>query len=95
MDPEEFQAGLGYCYRPDAWGRGYATEAAGTLVRFGFDVLMLHRIWAGCDPGNEASIRVLEKAGMTMEGRHRENVRIRGEFRDTLVYGLLGREWRR
>ena len=59
--PDECQAMLGYCYRPDAWGQGYATEAAETLVRFGFDVLMLNRIWAGCDPANAGSIRVLEK----------------------------------
>ena len=93
--PEEFQAMLGYCYSAAAWGQGYATEAAETVVRFGFDVLMLNRIWAGCDPDNAGSIRVLEKAGMTLEGRLREDVRIRGEFRDSLVYGVLEREWRR
>ncbi len=92
--PDECQAMLGYCYRPDAWGQGYATEAAETLVRFGFDVLMLNRIWAGCDPDNAGSIRVVEKVGMKLEGRHRDNVRIRGQFRDTLMYGLLEREWR-
>ena len=91
---DELQAMLGYCYRPGAWGRGYATEAAETLIRFGFHVLMLNRIWAGCDPDNAGSIRVLEKVGMTLEGRHRENVRIRGKFRDTLMYGLLEGEWR-
>jgi len=93
--PEAFQAMLGYCYSAGSWGRGYATEAAETVIRFGFDVLMLNRIWAGCDPDNAASIRVLEKTGMTLEGRLREDVRIRGEFRDSLVYGVLEREWRR
>ena len=51
------QAMLGYCYARDAWRRGYATEAAIALMSFGFDVLGLHRIWAGCDPDNAASIR--------------------------------------
>lgn len=87
------QAMLGYCYRREAWGQGYATEAASGLVDFGFAVLGLHRIWAGCDADNQASIRVLEKLGMTLEGRHREDVRVRGSFRDSLMFGLLEGEW--
>jgi ribosomal-protein-alanine N-acetyltransferase len=94
LAPADEQAMLGYCYHPDAWGRGLATEAAETMLDFGFGVLLLHRIWAGCDPDNVGSVRVLEKIGMTREGRLREATKIRGEFRDTLVYGLLAREWR-
>ena len=40
-------------------------------------------------------IEIERKAGMTLEGRLRDDVRIRGEFRDSLVYGVLEREWRR
>lgn len=94
IGPEDFQAMLGYCYHSRAWGHGYATEAARALVDFGFGVLLLHRIWAGCDTDNGASARVLEKLGMTLEGRLREDAKIRGEFRDTLVFGILRREWR-
>jgi RimJ/RimL family protein N-acetyltransferase len=64
------------------------------MLSLGFDVLLLHRVWAGCDPENRASARVLEKVGMRLEGRLRDDVRIRGEYRDTLVYGLLEDEWR-
>ena len=93
MDTSELQAMLGYCYHRSAWGHGYATEAARAIVGFGFEVLLLHRVWAGCDPDNTPSARVLEKVGMRLEGRLREDTRIRGEFRDTLVYGILSREW--
>lgn len=93
-DEREHQAMLGYCYHPRAWGRGIATEVAEILVGFGFEVLDLHRVWAGCDPDNTLSARVLEKVGMTLEGRLREDTLIRGEPRDTLVYGILSRDWR-
>jgi RimJ/RimL family protein N-acetyltransferase len=94
LAPEEDRAMLGYCYDRGSWGHGYATEAAAAMLSLGFDVLLLHRVWAGCDPENLASARVLEKVGMRLEGRLRDDVRIRGEYRDTLVYGLLEDEWR-
>jgi len=93
--PDAHQAMLGYCYAREAWGHGYATEAANALVEFGFDVLGLRRVWAGCDPDNAGSIRVLEKLGMSLEGRLREDVRIRGRVRDSLVWAILEHEWRR
>jgi RimJ/RimL family protein N-acetyltransferase len=89
LDTGGHQAMLGYCYDRGAWGSGYATEAAAAMLDFAFDVLLVHRVWAGCDPENGASARVLEKLGMRLEGRLRENERIRGRFRDTLVYGIL------
>ena len=74
--------------------RGWATEAAGLLLRFGFNDLRLHRIAATCDPRNVASARVLEKIGMLYEGRLREALLIRDGWRDSSVYAILDREWR-
>jgi RimJ/RimL family protein N-acetyltransferase len=59
---------IGYRLLHEAWGRGYATEGATALLRFGFDELQLHRIIGVVDPGNDASARVLQKAGMTYRG---------------------------
>jgi RimJ/RimL family protein N-acetyltransferase len=56
---------LGFIFAKDAWGIGYATEAARAMVRAGFDELGLSRIFSTCDIGNAASARVLEKAGLT------------------------------
>jgi ribosomal-protein-alanine N-acetyltransferase len=84
---------LGYCFHREAWGLGYATEAGRAMLALGFDVLLLHRIWAGCDPDNIRSARVLEKLGMRLEGRLRDDVRVRGDYRDSLVYGVLESEW--
>ena len=87
------QAMLGYAYDRRAWGRGFATEAAITMVEMAFDVLGVRRVWAACDPANTASARVLQKCGMVLEGRLRHDSDIRGELRDTLVWGLLESEW--
>jgi [ribosomal protein S5]-alanine N-acetyltransferase len=85
---------IGYALHPDHWGRGLASEAAGLLLRFGFEELGLHRIHATCDPRNLASARVLEKIGMRYEGRMREVMLIRDGWRDSSLYAILDREWR-
>jgi RimJ/RimL family protein N-acetyltransferase len=85
---------IGYVLAREAWGDGHATEAAQALVRFGFERLGLHRIWATCDVDNQPSARVLEKLGMRREARLRQNVRRRGEWRDSHLYAILEPEWR-
>ena len=90
----EIQASIGYILARRYWGHGYATEAARALVYYAFSELGVHRVYAFCDPRNLASIRVLEKVGMSLEGRLRENMIIHGEYRDSLVFGILVDEWR-
>jgi [ribosomal protein S5]-alanine N-acetyltransferase len=92
-DPELDEGMLWYTLHPDYWGRGYATEAARAMVDFGFRELRLHRTWAGCDPANVASWRVMERVGMRREGHLRENTRIKGIWTDSLIYAILDREW--
>jgi RimJ/RimL family protein N-acetyltransferase len=59
---------LTYTLARAAWGRGYATEAARAVLRWAFAGLLLPRVEAVADPGNHASLRVLEKAGMVPLG---------------------------
>lgn len=80
---------LGYILAPEHWGHGYATEAARLVVAFGFEVLDLHRIEATCDPRNAASVRVLEKAGLQLEGTMRGHRRLRGEWGDSLLFAVV------
>jgi ribosomal-protein-alanine N-acetyltransferase len=91
--PHNREAFIGYCLSRDSWGQGYATEAAKRLISFGFTQLKLHRIFATCDPLNLASAKVLEKCGMKLEGRLRENKLIGKMWRDSLVYAILEHEW--
>src|SRR5262245_49725514 len=46
--PGAMEGDIGYELAPAHWGNGYATEAARSMVAFGFEELRLHRIWAGC-----------------------------------------------
>lgn len=59
---------LGYHFRQDRWGRGYATEVAHALLAYGFDTVGLTRIIGIYLPGNDPSGRVLRKIGMLDEG---------------------------
>jgi RimJ/RimL family protein N-acetyltransferase len=84
---------IGYCFNRIYWNAGFGTEAAEALVLYGFEQLGLHRIWATCDLENTASVKILEKVGMKREAQLRENVWMRGKWRDSLVYAMLDREW--
>lgn len=90
---EDLVAEIGYEIAPAHWSNGYATEAARAIVEFGFHELKLHRIAAWCIADNTASAHVLEKIGMQLEGRLREQENIKGNWWDVLLYGILDREW--
>jgi RimJ/RimL family protein N-acetyltransferase len=65
--PDGDQAGLGFVLGRGFWNRGYVTEAARAVMAQAFSLLRFQRIWAVCDVENVASVRVLEKIGMTRE----------------------------
>lgn len=85
---------LGYVLNPDYHGRGYATEAAERVLRFGFEVLELHRIEAKFIKGNEASLHVMEKLGMQFEGYRRDGMLVKGSYRTIGVCAILKDEYR-
>jgi RimJ/RimL family protein N-acetyltransferase len=87
-------AKLGYAVHADHQGHGYATDAAHTLIRYGFDHLDLHRITAAVGPDNEASIAALKRLGFAPEGRLRDHVFTNGAWRDSLLLSLLTGELR-
>lgn len=60
------EAEIGYRLRRSAWGRGYATEGAGALLRQGFAELEIERVIATTYEENLASRRVLEKLGLRL-----------------------------
>ena len=58
------EAEIKYALRQDQWGRGLATEAARALLAWGAAQCGLRRVIATAAPQNEASHRVLLKAGL-------------------------------
>jgi len=93
VDHEHQHAELGYWLGVAYWGQGYATEASREMLRYGFQDLKLHRIFASHFGHNPASGRVLRKLGMRHEGCQRQHLRKWDRFVDSELYGLLRQEW--
>lgn len=84
------QAGnIGYWMGERHAGQGYMVEAVSLLANYAFSILHLHRLEAACIPGNERSVRVLEKAGFQREGLLRSYLRINGSWQDHHLYSLI------
>lgn len=86
---------IGWVLHPNYQRRGYASEAALALLRYGFETMKLHRIIATCQPENQASWGVMEKIGMRREGHFQKCIHRGGDvWWDEYFYALLAEEWR-
>lgn len=65
---ERNEIDLGYRFIKSFWGKGYATEAAGACIKYGFEKLKLRSIIGRAMPDNAGSLKVLEKCGMSYVG---------------------------
>jgi RimJ/RimL family protein N-acetyltransferase len=68
LEPAGSHVELGYRLLRADWGRGYGSEMARALVAYGFDCLRLSEIVAVVLPENRASVRVIQRAGLTYRG---------------------------
>jgi len=87
-------AELSYWIGEKYWGRGFATKAVKLALKFAFEKLKLHRIYAVTFEENVASRRVLEKNGFKFEGISREVSFRYGKWRNKLRFGILESEWK-
>lgn len=93
-DRDNRHAEIGFIVRPEVQGRGVATDAVRTVLRFGFDEMGLHRVEADVDPENAGSIRLLERLGFQQEGLFRERWFTWFEaWKDSAMFGLLERDF--
>ena len=87
---EKFKNGeVWYKLHSDYWGKGFGTESLNAILSYGFEKLKLHRIEAGCAIENIGSIKVLEKVGMTREGRKRQVLPLKSGWSDNFEYAIL------
>ena len=93
IDAEHGRGEIGFAVAKAYWGRGYGSAAVAALVRFAFLELALHRLEADVDPRNATSLRLLERLGFAREGYLRERYHVGGEVQDSIILGLLRREW--
>ncbi|MBE9523991.1 MAG: GNAT family N-acetyltransferase [Chloroflexi bacterium] len=74
------------------WGKGYATESIRCITKWGFDVLKLERIEAGCYDTNMASLRIFLKVGFSVEGYLRNSVVSDGQRIGCFWMGIIRNE---
>lgn len=89
FDEDAQRSEIGYSISKAEWGKGYATEACRKIIAYGFKKIKLNRIEATITPGNDASIRVLEKLGFQKEGLVRQRDLIKEKLVDGIIMGLL------
>lgn len=89
IDTENHRAEIGYMLRPEFFGKGFGSEAVKAVLSHGFGQFHFHSVEANVSPGNDASKKLLEKAGFVQEAYFRENYYFDGRFLDSVIYSLL------
>ncbi len=64
------------------WGRGYATETIELVSEYAFKRLNLHKISAGVNASNQASVKAFKNAGFRIEGVRKDEVYADGQYHD-------------
>ena len=82
-------AQIGYWAGERHAGRGYMGDAVALISEYAFSRLGLHRLEAACIPGNERSIRLLEKNQFVREGILSAYLKINGQWRDHILYARI------
>lgn len=80
-EPKDRTAEIGYVLNPDYHGRGIATECLSVMMDFAFTRLNVDRVECRYLVGNDASLRVMQKCGMTHEGI-KGQYNVKGKYRD-------------
>ena len=86
FDWDKNRAELGYVLAKPCWGMGLAAEAAREVMRFGSETFGFEGYFAKCMQGNDASMRVMQKLGMSLEGIYKNGMFIKGEYKTIIVY---------
>lgn len=82
-------AEIGYWLLPECWQKGIATQAVSQFCDLVFNTTSVCRIFNPVSAPNLASIRVMEKAGFSLEGIHKMAVQHDDTFIDELLYAKV------
>ncbi|MGW1379436.1 GNAT family N-acetyltransferase [Streptomyces sp. NPDC002446] len=94
MDVAQGTAEAGCWLEPSATGKGLVTRAVRVLIDWAVEERGIHRVEWWVSSGNEASIAVARRLGMTRDGVLRESHLHRGERHDEEIWSVLAPEWR-
>jgi len=76
--------------RKDTRGKGYGTDTIKTIVKYSFDELRLHCVFAHINDDNIASQKLFKKCGFQKEGLLRSRIFKNGSYHDVFLYSILG-----
>ena len=93
-DVHRFSAEVGFWLGQFYWNKGILSKALPLFCNYLFTNYDFNRITANVFEGNEASKRVLEKAGFVLEGTQRKSVFKENKFVDHYIYGLLKEDFK-
>lgn len=88
------QASLGFMLGVDYWKVGYATDALLRILKFGFEELKLHRIFATVLANNHHACHLMQKLEFTQEAHLHETDFFNDQWHDTYIYARLASTWR-
>jgi RimJ/RimL family protein N-acetyltransferase len=95
VNEQNRRAEIGYILGRPYWRKGYMSEALTRVLAYAFDELHLHRIEADTDPNNQSSLALLQRLGFRREGLFRDRWWVNGKWHDSVMFGLLDREFLR
>lgn len=93
VDSKNHFAEIEYCIGAAYQCRGYATEAARAVIRYGFERIHLHKVQICTKTINAPSRRVIEKCGLTFEGTLRDYFYMNGEYVGRHYFSILRSEY--
>ena len=94
LDEHGGVAEIGFTLRSDCQGKGFAYEAAATVVEDLIERLGCHRIFGQLSPENARSVKLLQRLGMHVESLAPKSYWCRGAWDDNLVYAMSDEQWR-
>lgn len=94
IDWKDRQAEIGiFIGEKKCWNQGIGCETMRLMLKHGFEMLNLNRIWLKVYEHNIRGIRSYEKAGFVEEGRLRQAHYQDGRYYDVLIMSVLREEW--
>lgn len=89
FDPVNLRAGVGILVSKAWQNKGYASEALGLIIDYGFNTLNLHQLFCGICTDNESSLNLFQKHGFRITGTREQWVRNQQQWVDEYFLQLF------
>ncbi|MFW5916403.1 MAG: GNAT family N-acetyltransferase, partial [Bacteroidota bacterium] len=87
------KAGIGILIHKGKYrNRGYAAQALNVMIRYAFDVLLLHQLYCNIDEDNEASLKLFKKMGFQVTGNKKDWIRTKDGWKNELFLQLINKD---